>query len=107
MRKPVFGISDQVPHKLAVQSQKMARGLKFCIKEVEELYYLWSKNIGADQLTAKLICIFVFAYAKSRFSHNKAHFICIQFCQKGCKFGKVDGRQHLFVFVISAFVFTT
>ena len=34
----------------AVQSQKMARGLKFRIKEVEGLYYLCSENKGADQL---------------------------------------------------------
>ena len=25
-------------------------------------------------VTAKLICVFVFAYAKSRFSHDEAHF---------------------------------
>ena len=24
-------------------------------------------------LTAKMICVYVFAYAKSRFSHNEAH----------------------------------
>ena len=53
----------------AVQPHKMARGLKFRIKEVEGLYYLCSKTKGADQL----ICVFVFAYAKSRFSHNAAH----------------------------------
>ena len=34
----------------AVQSQKMARGLKFRIKEVEGLYYPCSENKGADQL---------------------------------------------------------
>ena len=34
----------------AVQSQKMARGLKFCIKDVEELYTLCSENKGADKL---------------------------------------------------------
>ena len=28
----------------------MARGLKFCIKEQEGLYYLCSENKGADQL---------------------------------------------------------
>ena len=37
---------------------------------MERLYYLWSKNKGA---TAKLICVFTFAYAKSRFSHGAAH----------------------------------
>ena len=31
-----------------------------------------SENKGADQLTAKLICVFVFAYAKIRFSHDAA-----------------------------------
>ena len=35
--------------------------------------YLCSENKGADQFTAKLICEFVFAYAKSRFSHDAAH----------------------------------
>ena len=34
----------------AVQSQKMARGLKLRNLEVEGLYYLCSENKGADQL---------------------------------------------------------
>ena len=34
----------------AVQSQKMAGGLKFLINEVEGLYYTCSENKGADQL---------------------------------------------------------
>ena len=34
----------------AVQPQKMARGLKFQIWEVEGLYYPCSENKGADQL---------------------------------------------------------
>ena len=33
-----------------VQSQKMARSLKIWIKKEEELYYLSSKNKGADQV---------------------------------------------------------
>ena len=36
------------------------------------MYYPYSENKGADSVTAKLICVFVFAYAKSRFSHNEA-----------------------------------
>ena len=58
-----------------VQSQKMDRGLKLCIKEVEGLYYLYSENKGDDQIHGyrKLICVFVFADAKSRFSHDAAH----------------------------------
>ena len=35
----------------AVQSQKMARGLKFWIMEVEGLYSLSSENKGPDQLS--------------------------------------------------------
>ena len=33
------------------------------------------KNKGADcfAVTAKLICVFVFAYSKRRFSHDAAH----------------------------------
>ena len=34
----------------AVQIQKMARDLKFGIKEIEGLFYLCTKNKGADQL---------------------------------------------------------
>ena len=36
------------------------------------MYYLCSGNKGADQF-AQLICAFVFAYAKSRFSHDATH----------------------------------
>ena len=36
--------------KQAVQSQKMARGLKFPICEVEGLYYLCSQSKGTEQL---------------------------------------------------------
>ena len=38
------------PTQTDLQSQKMARGLKFWIKKVEELYYLSSENKGAGQL---------------------------------------------------------
>ena len=59
----------------AVLSLNMARGLKFRIQKVEGLYYPCSENKGADQLRGyRLICVFVFAYAKCRFSHEEAHF---------------------------------
>ena len=50
MRKPVFGVSDQVRHKPGRTVQKMARGLKFRIWKVKGLYYPCSENKGADQL---------------------------------------------------------
>ena len=56
----------------AVQAQKVARGLKFWIYKVEELYYPCSENKGAE-LTAKLVCVFVFAYADCWFSHEAVH----------------------------------
>ena len=40
--------------------------------KVEEFYYPYSKNKGADQ-----ICAFVFAYADCWFSHAAAHFVSL------------------------------
>ena len=45
----------------------MAIGLKIW-KYEEKLHYLCSENKGAE-----LICVFVLAHAKSRFSHDEAH----------------------------------
>ena len=50
MRKPVFGFPTRSDTNWAVQSHKMARGLKFQIKEEEGLYYPCSENKDADQL---------------------------------------------------------
>ena len=66
------------------QTQKVARGLKFQIKEVEGLCYLYSKNKGVDQLHGNdqlhgyrvadlYLCLF--AYAKTRLCHEGAHII--------------------------------
>ena len=65
----------------AVQPQKMTRSLKFRISKEEGLNYPCSENKGTDQLRgyAKLICVFVFANAKSRFSHDAAQ---IEICYK-------------------------
>ena len=80
MRKPIFWFPTWSDTNQAVKLQKMARGLKFRIKKVEGSYYLCSENKSADQLrgyrfavTAKLICVFAFAYAKCLFSHVAAH----------------------------------
>ena len=53
----------------------MTRGLKYQIEEEEGLYYPCSENKGAD--SAKLICVFVLAYAKIRFSHDIAHLLIV------------------------------
>ena len=68
----------------AEQPQQMAMGLKFRVKVVDGLYYPYiakTKALISCAVTAQLICVFVFAYAKSRFSHNVAHLlIFIYFC---------------------------
>ena len=55
----------------------MARVLKFRIQEVEGLhctiYVAKTKALISFAVTMKLICVFVFAYTKSRFSHDEAH----------------------------------
>ena len=50
----------------AVQQQKMARGLKFWIEEVEgcSIHVAKTKALISFAVTAKLICVFVFTYAK-------------------------------------------
>ena len=76
VRKPVFGVFDQVPHtNQAVQPHKMARGLKFRIYIEGALYYPCSEYKDADQLRGNReadlrLC---FRICKSRFSHNEAH----------------------------------
>ena len=65
----------------AVQSQKMARGLNFRILKVEVLYYPCSENKGAG-ITAKLVCVFDFAYTDCWFSHEVAQCIIKDFAFK-------------------------
>ena len=50
MRKRSSGFPTRSDTNLAVQPQKISRGLKFQIKEEEELYHPCSENKGADQL---------------------------------------------------------
>ena len=59
----------------AVQPLEMARGWKFCIEEVEVLYYPSSENKDADQLRGyREADLRLFAYADCWFSHDAAHF---------------------------------
>ena len=61
MRKPVFGVSDQVRH------INRARGLKFQTKEIKGSYTIYvakTKALISCTVTVQLICGFVFAYAK-------------------------------------------
>ena len=61
MRKPVFGVSDQVRHKPGCAAKEDSKRLE--ISDLER---------SGIVLSAQLIFVFVFAYAKSRFSHDEA-----------------------------------
>ena len=50
VRKPKFWFPTWSDTNRAVQSQKMARGLKFRIMKEERSHYHCSENKGADQL---------------------------------------------------------
>ena len=59
----------------AVQPQKQARSLKFWIFKKKKdctLQVAKTKALISFAVTAKLICIFVFAYANYWFSHEAA-----------------------------------
>ena len=74
MRKPTFWFLTWSDTNQAVQSQKMASGLKFWIKK-EGLYIRATKTkaLISFAVATKLICVFVFAYATCWFSHDVAH----------------------------------
>ena len=74
MRKPTFWFPTWSDTNQAVQLQKMARGLKFRLKKVEGLYYLYSENKGTDQLRGYReadLCL-CFRKCKRWFSHDTA-----------------------------------
>ena len=75
MRKPTFWFPTWSDTNQAVQLQKMARGLKFFRKRDRTIYVAKTKALISLAVTAKLICVFVFAYAKCWFSHDAAQMI--------------------------------
>ena len=106
MKKPIMWILTRSDKNQALQPLEMARGLKFCTKEVEILYYPVAKTkaLISFAVTAKLICVFVLAYAKRWFSHDVAHInvlgfvcnhvshsiICLNFFDDGNFFNQCD-----------------
>ena len=89
LRKPIFGVSDQVPHNSGCTATE--DGWRLEISDLGRREIVLSdtiisiaktKALISFAVTAKLICVFVFAYVKSRFSHDEAEiyrkkfFIC-------------------------------
>ena len=80
MRKPVFGVPTRSHTNQAVQPYKITRGLKFRIYVKSRdctIYVAKTKSLISCAVTAQLICVFVFAYAKGRFYHNEAQLVLI------------------------------
>ena len=79
MRKPTIWILTRSDTNQAVQPLEMARGLKFCIKEEEELYYPSGENKDADQLCGSReadLCL-RFRICKSLvFSRRGSYIVC-------------------------------
>ena len=76
VRKPVFGVSDQVRHKPDCTATEHGYRLEISdlsSKGESTIHIAKTKALISFAVTTKLICVFVIAYAKSRFSHNEAH----------------------------------
>ena len=91
--KPMFWILTRSDTNQAVQPPEMARGLKFCIEEVEVFYYPSSENKGTDQLRgfceADLCLCFhicktlVFSWRGSNHWSETRHLITVKFSKIG------------------------
>ena len=74
MNKPVFGVSNKVRQKPGCTATEDGLRLEIWDLDKRGSHYPCSENRGAT-VTAQLICVFVFAYAKSQFSHDRAQVI--------------------------------
>ena len=77
MRKPVFPVSDQVQYKPGCTT--IEDGYRLEISDLKStcrgivlsnIYVVKTKALISCMVTAQLICVFVFEYAKSRLSHD-------------------------------------
>ena len=71
MRKSVFRVSDQVQHKPGCTAKE--DGCRLEISGDCTIRVAKTKALISFAVTAKLICVFVFPYAKCWFSHDAAH----------------------------------
>ena len=73
--KPTMWFPNRSDTNRFVQAQKRARSLKFRVKVEEDctIRVAKTKALISFAVTAKLICVFVFAHADCWFSHEAAH----------------------------------
>ena len=72
VRKPAFGVTDQLPH-------------KWGCKSTEDCHVGKTKKLISCAVTVQLICACVLAYAKKRFSHVTAQFVLLPQISGGLK----------------------
>ena len=72
-RKPAFGVSDEVRHIPGCTATEDDLKLEIWDLGSRGKVLANTKALISFAVSAKLIWVFVFAYAKSRFSHNEAH----------------------------------
>ena len=73
MRKLVFRVSNQVQHKPGCIATEDGERLEISDLGIRGVAKTKMLITCAVTVTKQLICTFVFAYAKSRFSHVMAH----------------------------------
>ena len=78
MRKPVFGVSDQVGYKPDCAATE--DGFRFSKKRDCTICVAKTKALIRCAVTVQLIRGFVFTYAKSRFSHDVAQIVSCATC---------------------------
>ena len=74
VRKPVFGVADKVRHKSGCTAAEDGKWLEIGLRNKRDftIYVAKTKPLSSCAVTTQLICVFVFAYAKSRFSPDAA-----------------------------------
>ena len=73
--KPTMWFTNRSDTNRPAQAQKRARSLKFGVKQRRNctIRVAKTKTLISFTVTAKLICVFVFACANCWFSHEAAH----------------------------------
>ena len=75
MRTPTIWVPTRSDTNSAVQSQKQARNFRFKQKSKCIIRVAKTKALISFEVPARLICVFVFAYAYCWFSHAVAHML--------------------------------
>ena len=96
MRKPVFGGFRPGLIQTRLYSHRRwleALNFGFRYKRNCTAHVAKTKALISFAVTAKLICVFVLAYAKSRFSHDEAHMVSTGYIKLWIIYGNGKGNN--------------